>query len=70
MFPPKGFRKLVAALGVLLTIAIAVPSQKDLAIIVGGRFALEAARSPEAREVGGLVMDAVRATLRSAVREK
>jgi hypothetical protein len=52
----------------LLTIILFVPSQKDLAIIVGGKYALDAVRSPQAAELSGLVMDAVRATLKNATK--
>ncbi len=52
------------ALSFALAITLFVPSQKNLAIIIGGTYALEAARSPEAKELGGLVLDVVRAQLK------
>ena len=51
-------------LSTLIATVLFVPRQKDLAIIIGGTYALEAARSPEAKEIGGLVLDVVRAQLK------
>ncbi len=50
--------------GVAVAVLVFFPSQKDLAIIVGGTYALEAARSPEAKELSGLVLDAVRRSIK------
>jgi hypothetical protein len=48
--------------------AVVVPTQKDMAIIVGGKFALDAARSPEGKEVRGLVYDAIMKQLRESAK--
>jgi len=58
------WRRLAAALAAFVALAVVVPDQKSLAIIVGGKVALDAARSPEAQEIGGLVLDAIRSTLK------
>ncbi len=42
------------------------PSSKDMAVIVGGKVTLDAIRSPQAQEVGGLVLDVVREKLKDA----
>ena len=61
---PKIQRWKWMVLAVLFAITLLVPRQKDLAIIIGGTYALEAARSPEAKELGGMVLDVVRAQLK------
>ena len=45
-----------------------VPSSKGMAIILGGKWTIDALRSPEAKEVGGLLMDAVKAKLKDAAK--
>ena len=54
----------VPVIGAML--AITVPNKTDLAIIVGGKIALDAGRSETAKEVGREVLDAVRAQLKKA----
>ncbi len=59
-------RRLFAA-GIAAAVCVALlPSQRDLAIIVGGKVAIDAARSPEAQEVGGLVLDAIKRQLQES----
>ncbi len=52
---------LVAAL-----LTVATPSQKDMAIIVGGKLAIDAAKSEKGQELAGAVYDAVMAQLKKA----
>lgn len=59
--------KIVAVCACIAAAAsVATPSQKDLAIIVGGSYVIEAARSDKAKEVGGLVYDAIVKQLKEA----
>lgn len=51
-------------------LAVLVPSSKDLALIVGGKLAIDAARSEKGRELSSAVYDAVMAKLREAAKEK
>lgn len=55
---------IVSAIGVALHAL--VPNRTDMAIIVGGKIALDVGRSETAKEIGNEVMGAVRATLRQA----
>lgn len=61
--PPRWLLAVVICAGLSV---VFVPSQKSLAIIIGGSFVLDAARSDEAKEIGGLVLDAVRRTLKES----
>jgi hypothetical protein len=58
-------RALIAIFAVFL-VATAIPTKSDMAIIVGGKFALDAARSETAKEVSSEVLEAIRAQLRKA----
>lgn len=60
-------RSLIVSLFLVMGI-VAIPSSKDLAIIVGGKIAADAVRSPEAAEIGGLVYDAIRQKLKEAAK--
>ena len=51
-------------LSALIAIVLLVPRQKDLAVIIGGAYAIKAARPPEAKEIGGLVFDAIQNVLK------
>ena len=57
-----------AALLFFTLLAVAVPTQKDVAIIVGGSMAISAAKSPQAQEIGGLVYDAIKKQLKEAAK--
>ena len=66
----KFWRK-VAAGFVMTTIIFgflhaAIPSNKDIAIIIGGKIALDAARTETGQEIGAEVLAAVRAQLKAA----
>lgn len=61
---PGFTRAAVAGLCISIPLVVLVPGQQSLAIIVGGKIALDAARSDEAKEISGLVLDAVRRTLK------
>lgn len=58
----------VAGVGLALSalLAAAIPSRADMAIIVGGKIALDASRTDTAKEIGGEVLDAIRAQLKKA----
>lgn len=58
------------ALAILLAVQLSVPTKRDMAIIVGGKFAIEAARSPEAKEIGSAVRDLVMRELRAAAEKE
>lgn len=61
-FARLGRRMMLSAIAASVLLVL-VPSQRDLAIIVGGKVAIDAARSPEAKEIGGLVLDAIKRQL-------
>jgi len=47
---------------------LSTPPARRLAIILGGKVAIDAIRSPQAQEVGGLVLDVVREKLKEAAK--
>lgn len=47
-------------------VTVAIPSKTDVAVIVGGKIALDVGRSETAQEVGQEVVDAIRAQLKKA----
>lgn len=49
-----------------MLVFIALPSKSDMAIIVGGKIALDASRTDTAKEVGQEVLNAIRAQLEKA----
>lgn len=49
---------------------VAVPSSNQLAVIVGGKFVIDAAKSDKAQELGGALYDAVMAQLKKAKEAK
>jgi hypothetical protein len=49
-----------------LLVVLILPSQRDMAIIVGGTLAIKAAQTPQAQELGGLVYEAVKKQLKKA----
>jgi hypothetical protein len=51
------WRLCAVAAGIGLAGKVLVPSQKDLALIVGGKLAIEAAQSPTAKKVYTIVDD-------------
>lgn len=51
---------------IALAVAVVVPSKTDMAIIVGGKIALDASRTPEARKISQDVLDAIRNQLKKA----
>lgn len=61
----KAIRAPLVGMAIAVSVLLLVPSKSDLAIIIGGKVALDAARSDEAKEIGGLVLDAVKRTLRA-----
>lgn len=69
----KQWRRLPAGLAVLVAtsgfLGAAIPSNKDMAIIIGGKIALDAARSETGQEIGTEVLAAVRAQLKAAAKE-
>jgi len=58
-YAPRG----AVALILLAVLHVATPSSKDLALIVGGKIAVDAIRSPQAQEMSQMVLDAVRKKL-------
>lgn len=58
-YAPRG----AVALILLAVLHVATPSSKDLAIIVGGKIAVDAIRSPQAQEMSQMVLEAVRKKL-------
>ena len=65
---PK-FRVCSWVLSLAVLVAVLVPSKTDLAIIVGGKIAIDAARSPEAAEIGSAVRDLVLRELREGAKK-
>ena len=65
---PRLFKWMGVACVVFGLAAVFVPTQKDMAIIVGGKFAIDAARSPEGKQVRGLVYDAIMKQLRESAK--
>lgn len=47
-----------------LVLFAAIPTQKDLAIIIGGSYVIEAAKSDKAKELSGLLYDAIKDQLK------
>lgn len=67
--PPKWYAgACVGGFFACFALALLTPTQKDLAIIIGGSYVIEAAKSEKAKEVGGLVYDAVIKQLREAAK--
>lgn len=63
------FHRLIVKLFVVsLSITIFLPNQRDMAIIVGGKFAIEAAKSETAKQLSSEVLTAIRAKLREATK--
>jgi hypothetical protein len=60
----KWTKRLAAVFLCLLVFNVLIPGKKDMAIIVGGKFALDMARSDTAAEVGHEVLQAIRGQLR------
>jgi len=58
--------RFVVGTAILTLSLIIIPSKTDVAIIVGGKIALDASRTPEARAIGRDVLDAIRAQLKRA----
>ena len=52
-WPP--IRRFAIALAILLPISILIPNSKDLAILVGAHYAIEASKTPEAAKVMTLI---------------
>ena len=66
-FPAKHMRNPVLAIFcVSAFLALATPSKTDMAIIVGGKLAIDAARTPEAKELAGELYEAVMYQLKAA----
>lgn len=61
---PPFFRPAVAVFCVSVALIVVVPNQKSLAFIIGGKVLVDAARSPETQEIGGLLLDRVKDVLR------
>jgi len=47
-----------------------LPTQKDMALIIGGKFAIDAATSPKAEKMSNALYDAVMAQLKKAAADK
>ena len=62
------WRKHVAIFIACMTLVTVIPSKSDMAIIVGGKIALDAARSDTGQEIAGEVMAAIRAQLKEAAK--
>lgn len=60
------WRKHVAVFIACITLVTVIPSKSDMAIIVGGKIALDVGRSETAQKVGQEVLDAIRAQLKRA----
>lgn len=60
------WKKHVAIFVACIALTTAIPSKSDMAIIVGGKIALDVGRSETAQEIGQEVVDAIRAQLRKA----
>lgn len=60
----------IAAIVVLALVRVAVPSQKDLAIIVGGVLAVDAAKSTTAKKLLDLVNVTIDAELEKALKKE
>lgn len=63
-------RVIAPVFAVCVTGTVFVPSSKDAAIIVGGKIALDAARSENGQEMAGAVYDAILAKLKEAANGK
>lgn len=61
---PKFLRPTLAAFCVSAATVILVPDQRSLALMVGGKIALDAALSPDAQEISGLVVEQIKDVLR------
>lgn len=64
--PYPHWRKHLAAIAAFVAVLAVVPSKSDMAIIVGGKIALDAGRSETGQDVAGEVLEAIRAQLRRA----
>ncbi len=53
---------------IAVIVSVGVPSKSEMAIIVGGKIALDAARTDTAREVGSEVLAAIRAQLKNSAK--
>lgn len=62
------WRKHAAALAAFVALIVITPSKSDMAIIVGGKIALDAARSDTGQEIAGEVVAAIRAQLKEAAK--
>lgn len=51
------------------SMVVLIPSKQDAAIMVGGWYAIKAARSEQGQELAGEVLAAIRAQLREAAKE-
>lgn len=58
--------RMAAILVTLVCLLVLLPNQKEAAIIIGGKVALDAIRTPEAKEIGQDVLNVVRKTLKEA----
>lgn len=69
----KRWRRIAVCLAVMAAtsgfLGVAIPNNKDMAIIIGGKIALDAARSETGQEIGADVLAAVRAQLKAAAKE-
>lgn len=54
------------AFALVLVGDVVLPKKNDMAIIVGGKIALDVSRSDTAKEIGAEVLDAIRAQLKKA----
>lgn len=52
------------------SVYLVVPDKNDIAIIVGGKYALDVGRSDTGKAVAGEVLDAIRAQLRLAAEQQ
>lgn len=62
------WRKHAVAMVAFVALVVITPSKSDMAIIVGGKIALDAARSDTGQEIAGEVMAAIRAQLKEAAK--
>ncbi len=69
----RQWRRIAVCLAVMAAtsgfLGVAIPNSKDMAIIIGGKIALDAARSETSQEIGAEVLAAVRAQLKAAAKE-
>ena len=69
-FREKWLNKYLLLTCAMMVLSVATPRQKDLAIIIGGHFAIEAAQSGTAKKVYAIVQDVLDEKLAEIAKKK